>query len=213
LRVRKAIIVEGLRTRKGGGPLPFAMPTPRDPRGRTNCDDELVSGVHARGGDSADGAFGPVTAEPDRLDEFDLSPSRADSATGMTSPRAGSFAMRVRERLYPASGRAIDRGLPIIGVCNGFQVLVQVAVAWAGRDWPGPAAEQSVALTENAGARFVDRWSRSSRTGQRLRLDTWAGGDADVMQLPVAHGEVVHHRLARGPRRPWSSAAASPCGT
>src|SRR5258708_179008 len=65
-------------------------------------------------------------------------------------------------RLYPALRQAVIRGCPMIGACNGFQVLVQVGLLpgpATGEPWPEEAPpRQTVALTDNQDARFHDRW-------------------------------------------------------
>jgi phosphoribosylformylglycinamidine synthase subunit PurQ / glutaminase len=66
-------------------------------------------------------------------------------------------------------------GLPVLGICNGFQVLCEAHLL------PG-------ALVRNAGLRFVCR-------DQRLRVDNastaWTNqyGEGDHIVIPVKHGE------------------------
>lgn len=73
-------------------------------------------------------------------------------------------------------------GRPVLGICNGFQVLVRAGLL------PGPAGTaRRVTLTHNAAGRFVCRWvtlqpPASSRAA--LRTDT-----SGVVACPVAHGE------------------------
>jgi phosphoribosylformylglycinamidine synthase len=87
--------------------------------------------------------------------------------------RAGAIA-----RFSPMVGSLVEAahdGLPVLGICNGFQVLCEAGLL------PG-------ALTRNAGLRFVCRdqqlrvenagtfWSRSYRQG-------------DTLVIPVKHGD------------------------
>lgn len=60
--------------------------------------------------------------------------------------------MHTREKLLPELRKAADRGVPMIGVCNGFQVLVQIGLL------PGFDGEhaQSVAMCENTCGHFID---------------------------------------------------------
>jgi phosphoribosylformylglycinamidine synthase subunit PurQ / glutaminase len=160
----------------------------------TNCDVELVRAFTLAGATVRTIHLDALTAEPDSLDEFDLIAFPGGFSYGDDIASGRIFAMRARERLYPALRRAIDRGCPMLGVCNGFQVLVQVGLL------PGPASngawpqerppDQTVALTENAGARFVDRWVPVKPEPSSVCV--WTRGlsaDGDAMQLPVAHGE------------------------
>jgi len=166
----------------------------------TNCDAELCRAFSIAGAEVELVHLDRLIAEPRRLDAFDLFGFPGGFSYGDDIASGRVFAMKVRERLYPALREAIGRGCPMIGVCNGFQVLVQVGLLpgpTGGEAWPADAApRQRVALTDNQDARFTDRW-----VGVRFEPSSvclWTRGlndgvdgasDADVQQLPVAHGE------------------------
>jgi phosphoribosylformylglycinamidine synthase subunit PurQ / glutaminase len=87
--------------------------------------------------------------------------------------RAGAIA-----RFSPAVGAVVDAardGLPVLGICNGFQVLCEAGLL------PG-------ALTRNVGLHFVCR-------DQRLRVEAtdtaWTSDyrPAEEIVIPVKHGE------------------------
>ncbi|MEZ0383222.1 phosphoribosylformylglycinamidine synthase subunit PurQ [Mycobacterium sp. pW045] len=87
--------------------------------------------------------------------------------------RAGAIA-----RFAPVMGEVVaaaERGLPVLGICNGFQVLCEAGLL------PG-------ALTRNAGLHFVcrDVWLRvaSNETVWTSRFDA----DADLL-VPLKSGE------------------------
>jgi phosphoribosylformylglycinamidine synthase len=144
-----------------------------------------------------------VLADPARLDGADLIGFPGGFSYGDDIASGRVFAMKVRERLYPALQEAIRRGCLVIGACNGFQVLVQTGLL-PGPD-PGESSEraptQRVALTDNQDARFYDGWVGVSYEPSSVCL--WTKGLADVPedpelaaavrrdehQLPVAHGE------------------------
>jgi phosphoribosylformylglycinamidine synthase subunit PurQ / glutaminase len=185
----------------------------------TNCDIELVRAFHLAGAEVANLHLDRLVSDPALLDAFDLVGFPGGFSYGDDIASGRIFAMRVRERLYPALRRAIGRGCPMIGVCNGFQVLVQVGLLpgpEAGQDWPQEAPPaQTVTLTENAQARFMDRWvgivpepnSRCiwtqglekfalhpSHPAEESVESTGISSAADLppetlLQLPVAHGE------------------------
>ena len=84
----------------------------------------------------------------------------------------------------------IEGGRLVLGICNGFQVLVKLGLLPG--DAGAPAVEsdgetgQSVSLTSNARGRFEDRWIH-------LRVDPaspciYTKG-LDHLELPVRHGE------------------------
>jgi phosphoribosylformylglycinamidine synthase len=70
----------------------------------------------------------------------------------------------------------------IIGICNGFQVLVKVGLlpATQGR------FEQEATLYQNASGKFEDRWV-CLKTNEQSRCIFTKG--IDILYLPVRHGE------------------------
>lgn len=79
-------------------------------------------------------------------------------------------------------GTYATTGRPLMGICNGFQVLVKTGLL------PGPReAVRQVTLTDNARGRFECRW---------VHLRAVPGGAVDLLDgvdelvaCPVAHGE------------------------
>ncbi len=172
----------------------------------TNCDAEMVRGFSRAGARVELVHLDRLCERPATLDAFDLIGFPGGFSYGDDIASGRIFAMRVRERLWGALERAIDRGVVMIGACNGFQTMVQVGLLpgpSAGEAWPkGAPPAQSVALSDNIGGRFVDRW-----VGVRVEREcVWTRGlnelaaeiqgasrgevsAADVMVLPAAHGE------------------------
>jgi phosphoribosylformylglycinamidine synthase I len=70
---------------------------------------------------------------------------------------------------------AAARGVPVLGICNGFQVLAEARLL------PG-------ALLRNEGLRFVHRWVRVSVESASTPF-TAAIPVGTVLHMPVAHGE------------------------
>lgn len=93
---------------------------------------------------------------------------------------------RMRFAMREALQRFVEDGKPIIGICNGFQVLVKTGLL------PGPDADsppdfiQRGSLTLNDSGRYEDRWVT-------LEFDSnspciWTKG-MTRMECPVRHGE------------------------
>ncbi|HOO44860.1 MAG TPA: phosphoribosylformylglycinamidine synthase subunit PurQ [Deltaproteobacteria bacterium] len=75
----------------------------------------------------------------------------------------------------------IERGMIILGVCNGFQALVKSGLL------PGkPFGKRRVSLTFNDSAKFEDRWVRLAVNRNSPCVFT---RDIDHLYLPVRHGE------------------------
>lgn len=162
----------------------------------TNCDGEMVRAFGMAGAPAQTMHLHQLVKDPGRIGEFDLIGFPGGFSYGDDIASGRIFAMRARERLYPALREAIVRGCPMIGACNGFQVMVQIGLLpgpAVGEEWPlSEAPAQTVALTDNIGARFVDRWV-PVKFEQKSKC-VWTKGlgeshHADTHMLPVAHGE------------------------
>lgn len=166
----------------------------------TNCDAELCRAFRLAGAEVDLVHLDRLIADPGAMDAYDLFGFPGGFSFGDDIASGRIFAMKVREQLYPALRAAIERGCPMIGVCNGFQVLAQVGLLpgpSAGGAWPELVAPpQRIALTDNQDARFHDRWvpvkyeASSVCVWTRGLTETYDPGTVPgAMELPVAHGE------------------------
>lgn len=161
----------------------------------TNCDSEMVRAFTLAGCERCDLVhLDRLIAEPAGVGAYDLIGFPGGFSYGDDVASGRVFAMRLRERLYAPLRAAVDRGVCIIGACNGFQVLVQVGLLPgernAERERGGGMPAPSVALTDNIGNRFIDRWVGVETEGASVCV--WTRGLAFppvTMTLPIAHGE------------------------
>ncbi len=79
--------------------------------------------------------------------------------------------------------RFLEKKNLIIGICNGFQVLVKCGIL-PGID--GYFEEQSLSLVANDSERFEDRWVYMKAFGER---SIFTVNSKDIITLPVAHAE------------------------
>ncbi len=98
------------------------------------------------------------------------------------------LANELRLRLGDQIQKFINDGKLILGVCNGFQVLVRAGIL------PGPldgeweavkAFQQTTTLTYNDSGKFEDRWIHLRVGGHSV----WTHGLDEIFYVPVAHGE------------------------
>jgi len=164
----------------------------------TNCDAELARAFDLAGAAPELVHLDALIAAPERVARFDLIGFPGGFSYGDDVASGRVLAMKLRESLYPALRDRARAGAPMIGVCNGFQALVQVGLLPGPED--GVRAESgpphpTCALTENVSARFIDRWVRVAPEPESVCLwtrDLWPSGGPgldDAMRLPVAHGE------------------------
>jgi len=159
----------------------------------TNCDEELVRAFTLAGASAETVHVDRLIAEPSRLASADLIGLPGGFSYGDDIASGRILAMKLRERLWGPLRDAGERGTPIIGVCNGFQVLVQVGLLPgppAGEPWPDAPPRQTVSLAANASAGFVDTWTPMLvEPGSACVWTRGLAGDADVLRFPSAHGE------------------------
>ena len=148
----------------------------------TNCDRELAKAFELAGASCTTVHLNELLADPARLEAFDLIGLPGGFSYGDDIAAGRIFANRLKHGLYEPLRACVERGVPMIGPCNGFQVMVKLGLL------PTPAAEpkQTVTLSHNDSGRFIDRW-----TPVRVEADTkcvWTRGLKDH-ELPMAHAE------------------------
>lgn len=155
-----------------------------------NCDDELAVAFREAGARVEFVHLSELIAAPATLDRADLIglPGGFSYGDAVAAGRIASSLMR--EALYPAFVRAIERGVPIMAPCNGFQIAVQVGLLPGAVNWPDTPQRGGVSLATNAGARFIDGWCRVS-VPSNTRCVWTAGltGHEGGGLLPIAHAE------------------------
>jgi phosphoribosylformylglycinamidine synthase len=159
----------------------------------TNCDAELAHAFRLAGAEVRTIHLDALISQPALLREYQLIGFPGGFSYGDDIAAGRIFALKTRKHLYKPLVEAVERGTPVIGICNGFQVLVQAGLLpgpLVGESWPDEPPSPSGTLTDNDTGRFIDDWF-----GVELEADTkciWTRG-LDVAEaarvLPVAHGE------------------------
>ncbi len=83
------------------------------------------------------------------------------------------FALEIERLLGDLLAEKVSRGTPVLGVCNGFQMLVRAGLL------PG-------ALQHNERGHFECRWVALQPSSARC---VWTRGLTEPIRCPVAHGE------------------------
>ncbi|TYO99737.1 phosphoribosylformylglycinamidine synthase subunit I [Geothermobacter ehrlichii] len=111
------------------------------------------------------------------LDGDDLGSAKAGANRLLHAPVAGGPSMAEQIR------RFVEDGKLIMGVCNGFQLMVKMGLLPA---LDGNLMQQSATLTFNDSGRFEDRWTYLAVDGASPCVYTRG---LDGLYLPVRHGE------------------------
>ena len=134
----------------------------------TNCDRDVFEAVESRG----------VTAEwLWHADRFDARAYRALLLPGGFSYgdylRAGALA--ARSPAMSSAREAAEAGVPILGICNGFQILCEAGLL------PG-------VLIRNQGLRFIDDWVELKLESRQPHFARGLATGATA-KLPIAHAD------------------------
>ena len=101
--------------------------------------------------------------------------------------------------IMAAVRRFAERGGPVLGICTGFQVLLEAGLL------PG-------AMVRNKGIKFVSRIV-PVRVEQTDTPFTCACAAGQILRLPIAHGEGSRRRSSPISRRIARSSSATPTST
>lgn len=158
----------------------------------TNCEMEMAHACKMAGADTADIVhISELLCGRRRLDDYAFLnlPGGFLDGDDLGSAKAGAnrfLCARVRESrdlLFDQLIKFIRAGKLILGVCNGFQLMIKLGLLPA---LNGDYAKQSATLTYNDSGRFEDRWVYLKAEEQSPCIYTRG---ADILYLPVRHGE------------------------
>jgi phosphoribosylformylglycinamidine synthase I len=96
------------------------------------------------------------------------------------------FARHLSAQLGKEIQSFVDEGRPILGICNGFQILVEYGLL-PGFEGISPVPE--AALTTNEPAGFKCKWVYLKQENQGKCVFTAAIPKGKTIRLPIAHGE------------------------
>jgi phosphoribosylformylglycinamidine synthase subunit PurQ / glutaminase len=133
----------------------------------SNCDRDLVVAIHQITGAETSLIWHRETSLPERVDLIAI-PGGFSYGDYL---RSG--AMAARSPVMQAVIAAAGRGVPVLGICNGFQILTEAGLL------PG-------ALMRNAGIRFVCK-SAKLRVENSQTLFTSGYDTGQEISIPVAH--------------------------
>lgn len=145
----------------------------------TNCDRETLRALDLAGARADAVHIEALLSGDRRLEDQALLVIPGGFTYGDDLGAGVILATRLRTKLAGALRDFVAAGGLVLGICNGFQVLVRAGLL------PGPGMEGTVTLAGNDSGRFESRWVRlRSETGISPFLVE--GGHLDC---PVAHGE------------------------
>ena len=146
----------------------------------TNCDKESAFAFQKAGAKTETLHVNRLLEEPRLVDRFQILCLPGGFSYGDDVAAGRILANQIEHHLADAMARFKADGKLILGICNGFQVMIKSGILLPPEPGKGPPAT----LTLNDSGRYEDRWVRLRAEGQCVFLR-----GIESMYLPVAHGE------------------------
>jgi phosphoribosylformylglycinamidine synthase len=140
----------------------------------TNRDHDLALALELAGADPTIVLASELAGHPERLRETRLVAVAGGFSYGDALGAGRMLALDLAVGLGDALDEFVETGRPVIGICNGFQVLTRSKLL------PG-------ALGHNAHGRFECRWVVLEPEPKSRCL--WTAGIDEPIHCPIAHGE------------------------
>jgi phosphoribosylformylglycinamidine synthase subunit PurQ / glutaminase len=148
----------------------------------TNCDAETAFAFRRAGAETESVHINRILENPSLLDTFQIMALPGGFSYGDDIAAGKILANQLAGHLGEQLRKFVDAGKPVIGICNGFQVLVKTDLLPGSL---GGRTGQTCTLTNNDCGRLIDRWV-SLRTVKSKCV--WTRGLTNL-ELPIAHGE------------------------
>jgi len=160
----------------------------------TNCDKETAFAFLKAGAEPESVHINKLVSGKLSLSDYQILAVPGGFSYGDDVAAGKILANELKYKLFADLKKFISEGKLIIGICNGFQILVKSGLL------PGNETfAQETSLIINDSGKFEDRWTYLTRhrtpfDSAQGKQDTghkcvWAKDLPEIIYLPVAHGE------------------------
>ena len=150
----------------------------------TNCDEETQFAWEQAGAEAERIHINSLIENPKRLADYQILTIPGGFSYGDDIAAGKIFANQIVHHLADVVQEFLAADRLVLGICNGFQVLVKCGLL-PGSDGARVTLAQKATLTSNDRGLFEDRWVH-------LRVDTDRCvflGQGEVIDMPIAHAE------------------------
>lgn len=151
-----------------------------------NCDQETAFAFESAGGVCEFVHTNELVLRRKSLDNYQILAISGGFTYGDDIAAGKILANELKSKLFEGLKKFILDGKLIIGICNGFQVLVKAGLLPGNEDF-----SQEVTLANNDCGLFQDKWVhlRNSNFKDQNSKCVWSKNLPEVIYLPIAHGE------------------------
>lgn len=145
----------------------------------TNCEKETHFSLSCSGFYSRILSLSEVLQQPTSILKYDLFVIPGGFSFGDDIKAGKVLALYIKTRLFEVLQKFYSEGKMILGICNGFQVLLRAGIL------PYFSGEQVASLELNQHGKFEDRWIFLKKEGK----NPWSEYLDYVIPVPIAHAE------------------------
>ncbi len=146
-----------------------------------NCDEETKFAFEKAGARADILHINDLIDNPQKLSECQIFTFPGGFSYGDDTGSGNALAYQIRNHLWEEMIKFIEEDHLALGICNGFQVMVNLGLLPALK---GKYGERRAALVHNDSARYTVRWVDLQFQGN----SPWTKGIENI-SLPIAHGE------------------------
>src|SRR3989338_4636763 len=152
----------------------------------TNCDEETAFAFSKAGASAGLVHINRLIAGKKHLEDYQILAIPGGFSYGDDIAAGKILANELRYKLIEDIRRFIREGKLIVGICNGFQVLVKSGLLPGNND-----LTQEASLIINDSGKFEDRWVYLKNQKSKIKNQkcVWVKNLPEIIYLPVAHGE------------------------
>lgn len=154
----------------------------------TNCDVETAYAFKKAGASCELVHINRLLSSETKIDRYHILAIPGGFTYGDDVASGKILANEIKYKLKENVIDFIRNGKLIIGICNGFQVLVKAGFL---PNTTGNFDKTEVTLSINDSGKFEDRWVylRKTKDERRKTKCVWTKGIEDIIYMPVAHAE------------------------
>ncbi len=145
-----------------------------------NCERETASAFEMAGAKAKVIHINDLLKAPTLLREFQGLAIPGGFSFGDELGSGQILSLKIKYGLEQEFFHFLEEKKPVIGICNGFQVLTKLGLL------PNFREERKVALARNIQGQFIDRWVSLKRVEKNVCV--WTKGMEEFC-LPIRHGE------------------------
>lgn len=146
-----------------------------------NSEDETKFGFELAGAQADIVHINDLISGAKKLSQYQILTFPGGFSYGDDTGSGNAYANKVRNHLWDKLTKFIEKDTLIIGICNGFQVIVNLGLVPAINKQYG---ERQAALMHNESARLITRWLDLQVEAESPWLK-----NLSTFSLPIAHGE------------------------